>query len=77
MGRSTSHVTKMEYNHTTALTEPEVANLIAKYVEDSFQPLNEPDFDYQYFNKSHKNGWTYRQHLTISNRTPSAIATYN
>ena len=22
---------------------------MAKYVEDSFQPLNEPDFDYQYF----------------------------
>ena len=46
LGRNTSHITKMEYNNTIAQTEPYVANLMAKYVEDSFQPLNEPDFDY-------------------------------
>ena len=39
----------MEYNNFTAQTEPEVANQMDKYVEDTFQPLIEPDFDHEYF----------------------------
>ena len=70
MGRNTSHVTKMEYN-TIAQTEPDIANLMAKYVEDSFQPLNEPDFEYQYFEQITQE-WNDVQN-TLINIQPSTL----
>ena len=49
MGKGSNHITKMEYNDLTASSEHNVADLMAIYVEDTFQPLNEPDFDYAHF----------------------------
>ena len=51
MGRGANHVTKMIYNNTVASSEAEVADLMAQYVEDAFQPLQEPDFDYTHFQR--------------------------
>ena len=45
MGRGSNHITKMEYKNTVANSEAPVADLMAQYVEDTFQPLQEPDFD--------------------------------
>ena len=59
LGRGANHVTKIEYKNTTDFIVPnlltvddstEVADLMAQYVEDAFQPLQEPDFDYAHFN---------------------------
>ena len=50
MGRGSNHVTKMECNNTLANSKAAVGNLMAQYVEDAFQPLQEPDFDYAHFN---------------------------
>ena len=41
MGKGSYHVFKMEYNNLTAHSEATVADLMAQYVEDSFQPLDE------------------------------------
>ena len=41
----------MTYGQNTATSETEVANLMAQYVEDTFRPLSESDFDYSIFDK--------------------------
>ena len=58
----------MEYNNFTAQTEPEVANQMDKYVEDTFQPLIEPDFDHEYFEKNHTR---MEQYTTSTQQQPT------
>ena len=51
LGRGANTVQKMTYKSAQACTELEVANLMASYVEDSFQPFNDTDFDYDLFRR--------------------------
>ena len=74
LGKGTSHVTKMTYGPTTANSEIEVANLMAQYVEDSFKPLEEPDFDYSVFDKL-KQEWDNAQ-TALENSTPPPLHTH-
>ena len=74
LGKGTSHVTKMTYGPTTANSEIEVANLMAQYVEDSFKPLEEPDFDYSIFDKL-KQEWDNAQ-TALENSTPPPLHTH-
>ena len=69
MGRGSNHVTKMEYKNTVASSEATVADLIAQYVEDTFQPLQEPDFDYAHFNRIERE-WNDSQ-TALNNSTPT------
>ena len=71
MGRGSNHVTKMEYNNTTANSEEDVADLMAQCVEDTFQPLQEPDFDYTHFNHIEQE-WLNSQ-FALDNSTPTPI----
>ena len=70
MGHGSNHGTKMEYNNTVANNEAAVANLMAQYVEDTFQPLQEPDFDYAHFNRIERE-WNDSQ-TTLNNSTPTS-----
>ena len=71
MGRGSNHVTKMEYNKTTANSEEAVADLMAQYVEDTFQPLQEPDLDYTHFNRIEQE-WL-NSLFALDNSTPTPI----
>ena len=73
MGHGSNHVTKMEYKNTVANSEPAAADLMAQYVEDTFQPLQEPDFDYAYFDCI-KQEWNDSQ-TALNNSTPTSIPT--
>ena len=73
MGRGSNHVTKMEYKHTVANSEETVADLMAQYVEDTFQPLQEPDFHYAQFNRIEQE-WNDSQ-IALNNSTPTSIPT--
>ena len=68
LGRGSKHVTKMEYKNTVATSESAVADLMAQYVEDSFQPLQEPDFDYALFNRIERE-WNNSQ-TSLNNSIP-------
>ena len=46
LGKGANHVTKM-----AAHSEPEVANLKATYIENTFQPLSKPYFNCAYFDQ--------------------------
>ena len=48
-GRSNNGIRKMEYNGLSANTEEGIANLMAQHAQDSFKPLEDPDFNYFYF----------------------------
>ena len=50
-GRSSSGIKKMLYNGRAENTEEGIANLMALYAQDSFKPLDDEDFDYNYFQK--------------------------
>ena len=83
MGRGANHVTKMEYKNTVANSEAEVADLMAQYVEDAFQPLQEPDFDYTHFCRIEQE-WINSQAalnnsspLTLPNNTPRTVEDLN
>ena len=69
MGRGANHVTKMTYNNTVANREAEVADLMAQYVEDAFQPLQEPDFDYTNFQRIEQE-W-HNSQAALNTSTPS------
>ena len=75
LGKGTSYVTKMTYGSTTANSEIEVANLMAQYLEDTFKPLNEPDFDYSVFNRI-KQEWDNAQ-TALENSTPPPLHTHH
>ena len=49
MGRSNNGIRKMEYNGNSANTEEGIANLMAHHAQDSFKPLEDPGFNYFYF----------------------------
>ena len=48
-GRSGTNIRKMEYKGNTASTEVGIANLMADSAQDTFKPLDDPNFDYHYF----------------------------
>ena len=50
MGHRFNHVTKMEFKSVIATSEAGVTDLLAQYVEDTFQPIQVPDFDFEHFN---------------------------
>ena len=61
----------MTYNNSVANSEAEVADLMAHYVEDAFQPLQEPDFDYTHFQRVEQEWHDSQPALNIS--TPSTL----
>ena len=50
----------MEYKGNTASTEIGIANLMADSAQDTFKPLDDPNFDYQYF-QNLSNEWDNAQ----------------
>ena len=68
MGKGSNHITKMKYNGLTASSEHNVADLMATYVEDTFHPLNEPDFDYSHFDNVQQE-WSNAQ-TALNRSTP-------
>ena len=58
----------MEYKDIIATSEAGVADLTAKYVEDTFQPLQEPDLDYSLFAKTE---WKWQNaQIALNNSLP-------
>ena len=51
MGKSTGGIKKMTYKGLTANTEEGVANLMADSAQDTFKWLEDPGFNYDYFQK--------------------------
>ena len=49
MGRSSGGIRKLEYKGLSANTEKGIANLMADFSQDTFKPLDDPGFDYEYF----------------------------
>ena len=54
-----------------ANSEAEVADLMAQYVEDAFQPLQEPDFDYAHFHRIEQE-WNNSQ-TALNNSSPTTL----
>ena len=49
MGRNSNGITKMEYNGLTANAEEGIANVMADHASNTFKPLEDEGYDYNYF----------------------------
>ena len=58
--RNGTNIRKMEYKGNTASTEKGIANLMADNAQDTFKPLEDPNFDYHYF-QNLSNEWDNAQ----------------
>ena len=70
MGEGSTNVLKMSYKQLNATTEPEVANLMGQYVEDSFKLLEEDDINCEIFWQIEQE-WLSAQDALDSNLPPS------
>jgi len=48
-GKASNNIRKMEYKGNTASTEVGIANIMADSAQDTFKPLEDPNFNYFYF----------------------------